>query len=132
MGEIPPIAAVSPADEAEVKEIPSAAAQTGQLQHEQWEFYYRLLPTRLTWSRAPLSCACADEGTPLAGVGPSSRQDAGGRAAFELCGLRLNRCKGKLMKRESMAAWLMSGPGNDDAPTAKPDRYIGEPKVTFP
>jgi hypothetical protein len=50
VGHIPPIAAVSPADEAEVKEIPAAPAQTGQLQHERWEPYYRLLLPTLTQS----------------------------------------------------------------------------------
>jgi hypothetical protein len=59
MGEISPTAAVSPADGAEVKESPTAPAQTDQLQHEQWEPYYHLLLPILTqsmllWSVHPL------------------------------------------------------------------------------
>jgi hypothetical protein len=45
---------------------------------------------------ASMSCACVHIGAPLAHAGPAPRLDAGGRAACELCGTRLNRCKGKL------------------------------------
>ena len=48
VGEIPTAAAAPPPGEAEMKEIPAATAQSGQLQHERWEPYYRLLLPTLT------------------------------------------------------------------------------------
>jgi hypothetical protein len=59
MEELLPTAAAASPGEAEMKEIPSATAATGQLQHEQWEPYYHLLLPILTqsmllWSVHPL------------------------------------------------------------------------------
>lgn len=48
VAEIPPTAAAASPGEAERLEIPPANAATGQLQHEQWEPYYRLLLPTLT------------------------------------------------------------------------------------
>ena len=54
---LPPAAAAAAARGEEMAEISAAIVETGHLPCEQWGLYYRLLPTKLTWSCAPWCCA---------------------------------------------------------------------------
>ena len=65
-----------------------------------WASRHHLTPPPPTLTDAPLFCACGCVGAPLVPVGSVARVDSAGWPACEICGARLNRCKGKLHNHE--------------------------------